>query len=250
MYYRDAVERYGRWQERWRDPMLTGLLVLLALEVFAGIPLARSHITDAPLLVVVWFLLIISAVLVAARHWAAIAAIMLSSLLALVANVERLDEPSALRICLGSASTVVFMVALIWVVWSAVFGPGRVTHHRIRGAVVIYLSIALSFAALYEIVSTLSPGAISGVTTGGGYLILGRSFVYYSLTTITTTGYGDMVPIAPMARSLSNLESIIGQLFPATLLARIVTLELQGRPRDVDQRVDSKTSQDAGVSEG
>jgi len=55
-----------------------------------------------------------------------------------------------------------------------------------------------------------------------------------------------MVPIAPMARSLSNLESLIGQLFPATLLARIVTLELQGRPRGVAQGVDSETP---GVSE-
>jgi hypothetical protein len=51
--YADAVERYGRWQERWRDPMLTGLLVLLALEVFVGIPLARTHFSEAPLFVVV-----------------------------------------------------------------------------------------------------------------------------------------------------------------------------------------------------
>jgi hypothetical protein len=240
------VEWYVRWQERWRDLILTGLLVLLALEVFADIPLARTHITDAPLLVVVWFL---SAVLVAARHWAAIAAIILSSLLALVANVERLDEPSPLTICLGSGSTLVFMAALIWVVWRAVFGPGRVTHHRIQGAVVIYLNIALSFAALYEILVTLSPGAISGVAARGGYLILGRSFVYYSLATITTTRYGDMVPIAPLARSISNLEALIGQLFPATLLARIVTLELQGRPRGAAQTIDSKTPRDAGVTE-
>ena len=60
MRYADAVGRYGRWQERWRDPMLTGLLILLALEVFVGIPLARAHFSDAPLFVVAWFLLILS----------------------------------------------------------------------------------------------------------------------------------------------------------------------------------------------
>jgi hypothetical protein len=229
MRYADAVGRYGRWQERWRDPMLTGLLVLLALEVFVGIPLARAHVSEAPLFVVVWFLLIISAVLVAARHWVAIVSILLSSLTALIANVERVAAPSPLTICVGSGSTVVFMGALIWVVWGAVFAPGRVTLHRIQGAVVLYLCIALSFAALYESLLALNPASISGATVRGDYLVLGRNLVYYSLATITSTGYGDIVPVLPLARSLSNLEAVIGQLFPATLLARIVTLEMKAR---------------------
>jgi hypothetical protein len=51
--------------------------------------------------------------------------------------------------------------------------------------------------------------------------------VYFSFVTLTSVGYGDIVPVHPVARSLCNLESIIGQLYPATLLARLVTLELQ-----------------------
>jgi hypothetical protein len=44
--------------------------------------------------------------------------------------------------------------------------------------------------------------------------------------TLTTTGYGDIAPLHPFARSLANIEAIIGQIYPATLLARLVTLEL------------------------
>ena len=91
----------------------------------------------------------------------------------------------------------------------------------------LYLCVALSFAALYEILLALNPASISGATARGDYLVLGRNLVYYSLATITSTGYGDIVPVLPLARSLSNLEAVIGQLFPATLLARIVTLEMQ-----------------------
>jgi len=47
--------------------------------------------------------------------------------------------------------------------------------------------------------------------------------------TQTSTGYGEIVPVHPVARALCNVESIIGQLYPATLLARLVTLELQDR---------------------
>jgi hypothetical protein len=58
--------------------------------------------------------------------------------------------------------------------------------------------------------------------------------LYFSFTTITSTGFGDIVPVHPLARSLANLEAIVGQLYPATLLARVVTLELQFRrpPRE------------------
>ena len=55
--------------------------------------------------------------------------------------------------------------------------------------------------------------------------------VYFTMISITTTGFGDIVPVAPLARSLANLESVIGQLFPATLLARLVALHLAHEDR-------------------
>ena len=55
------------------------------------------------------------------------------------------------------------------------------------------------------------------------------SMLYFSFVTLTSVGYGDIVPVQPFVRALSNLEAIVGQLYPATLLARLVTLHLQGR---------------------
>jgi len=73
------------------------------------------------------------------------------------------------------------------------------------------------------------PGAIT--PTAGGALPTApgartAALSYFSLATITTTGYGDLAPMHPFARSLANLESIFGQLFPATVLARLVALHL------------------------
>lgn len=45
----------------------------------------------------------------------------------------------------------------------------------------------------------------------------------FSLTTLTSTGYGDILPVHPLARSLANLEAVIGQLLLAVLLARLVS---------------------------
>ena len=90
--------------------------------------------------------------------------------------------------------------------------------------------IAVIFAYFFLLLVTLVPDAFNKS------IVLTDSFgasrlLYFSFATITTTGYGDIAPVHPLARSLANLEAVIGQLFPATLLARIVTLEISAERR-------------------
>ena len=113
------------------------------------------------------------------------------------------------------------------VVTQAVFRPGRVTYHRIIGAILLYLLIAVAFATLFLFVGLSDPDAIKGITFDDDQSLASALF-YISFVTLTSTGYGDIIPVNPLARSLCNIESVIGQLYPATLLARIVTLELRG----------------------
>jgi hypothetical protein len=65
---------------------------------------------------------------------------------------------------------------------------------------------------------------------------LASKVFYLSFATLTTTGYGDIVPVHPWARSLCNIEAVIGQLYPATPLARLVTLELGGQIEHAHQQ--------------
>jgi hypothetical protein len=113
----------------------------------------------------------------------------------------------------------------------ATFAPGRITYHRVIGAVLLYLTVAVIFASLYTFVGTLAPKAFSGMIVEGNPELASR-LIYFSFATMTTTGYGDVAPVDPIARSLCNLEAIFGQLYPATLLARLVTLELAHRDQD------------------
>jgi hypothetical protein len=122
----------------------------------------------------------------------------------------------------------VIAVTLGIVVTQAVFRQGRVTYHRIVGAILVYLLIAVAFATLYIFVGLSIPGAINGIAFEDDRS-LASSVFYFSFVTLTSTGYGDVVPVHPFARSLCNIESIVGQLYPATLLARLVILEMRGR---------------------
>jgi Ion channel len=105
---------------------------------------------------------------------------------------------------------------------------GPISHHRIQGGVAAYLLLGVAWAHAYSLVSLLRPGAFSGAAAAGDGP---RAFLYFSFVTLTTVGYGDVLPVHPAARSLAMLEAVIGPLYLAILLARLVSLALV-RARD------------------
>jgi len=151
---------------------------------------------------------------------------------AFVANLSvyllRLYHPWPYNLHLLAAAWLITSITLGTVVARAVFGRGRVTYHRIIGAVLLYLQIAVCFATLFAFVGLSISDAFRGLAFEDNAALASELF-YLSFATLTTTGYGDLVPLHPLARSLCNFEAVVGQLYPATLLARLVTLELRGK---------------------
>jgi hypothetical protein len=126
-------------------------------------------------------------------------------------------------------SAVLALLAMMWAVFAIVFSPGRVTAHRVRGAIALYLGIAIIFAWLYRLVTGVVPAAFSGLKFVPGQHGALSPFLYYSLTSLTTLGLGDITPVNEFARSLTVLEALLGQIFPAVILARILTLYADDR---------------------
>jgi hypothetical protein len=120
-----------------------------------------------------------------------------------------------------------------------VFRDGPVTRHRVRGAIAAYLLIGITWTYIYMSIALLINGAFSfpsSTTVGPDGPELQSTLAYYSFVTLTTLGYGDVVPIHPVARMFAILEALVGMLYPATLLARLVSLEIMYRHAPTDQR--------------
>ena len=119
------------------------------------------------------------------------------------------------------------LVGMIAITLKMVYQEGRVTGHRIRGAIAAYLMLAALFGKAYALIYYLIPGAfnISSAIAQLGPEV-GDDFLYFSVVTLTTVGFGDITPVAPMARSFVMIEALIGQLYPAILIARLVSLSL------------------------
>jgi hypothetical protein len=219
----------GRLRERWKDPLLTALTVLLLLMLFVFAPLqAAVGIKVFQVLDFASALGIIGGVFLMSGSPAVAAAMLTALIMAATSAISRLSAPSVLDLYLFAGALLIMGVTLAGVVARTVFAPGRVTYHRIIGAILVYLSTAVIFTALFTIIGLLVPNAFSGMTFDDNPALASK-VIYFSFVTLTSTGYGDVFPVHPVARSLCNLETIIGQLYPATLLARLVSLEIEGR---------------------
>jgi hypothetical protein len=225
-----ATERLSGLRERWSDPLLTGLTVLIFTIMFVFAPLQAAGFPEFQVLGFVFSLALIGGVLVLSGSPTATILLVVALAMNAVAAVLRLQHQSTGDIYLVAGAWLIIGITLGVVAARAVFAPGRVTYHRIIGAVLLYLTVALTFVALFTFLGLLVPKAFTGIVIEDSRA-LASSLIYFSFVTLTSTGYGDIVPVHPMARSLCNIESIVGQLYPATLLARLVTLEIEGRGR-------------------
>jgi hypothetical protein len=217
-----------RWRLKYSDWLLTVMTALLSLMIFVFAPLQAKGFYALQGFAIAGVLVIMVGVLIISASPMALALMFIALVTNLSVFLLRLYYPWPYNLYLLSAAWLIISITLGAVVARAVFRRGRVTYHRIVGAVLLYLLIAVCFATLFAFVGLSIPNAFKGVALEDNATLAAELF-YLSFATLTTTGYGDLVPVHPLARSLCNLEAVIGQLYPATLLARLVTLELRGR---------------------
>jgi hypothetical protein len=217
-------------QKEYSDRLLSVLTVLLLIMLFVVAPFHAAGIEMFEAFGAIVALVMVAGVFVISASPMATLVIVAGFSLNVFVVIARLIRPSTYDLYLVATAWFVIVCTLAIVVARTVFAQGRVSFHRIVGAVLLYLLIALAFVSLFMLVGLQIPNAFSGLVFEDNEK-LASNLIYFSFVTLTSTGYGDIYPIHPIARSLCNLETIIGQLYPATLLARLVSLEIAGRRR-------------------
>lgn len=112
-----------------------------------------------------------------------------------------------------------FYLLLVVALFRRVTQERPVTDELLYGLCSLYLNFVLVFAFVYNLIENLWPNSFSG--TAPLHL---DSFIYFSMITLTTIGYGDIAPVLPLARLLAGAEAIMGALFIALAVARGLSL--------------------------
>jgi len=113
-------------------------------------------------------------------------------------------------------------------IWAIVQNPS-VTTDTLAGAVSAYMLVGITYGLAYGMIEQLQPGSFRDTVQPGKHL-MPSELIFFSFVTLTTVGYGDIIPWGPHARSLAILEAVTGIMYPAVLIGRLVGLH--GRKRE------------------
>ncbi|MBU6234376.1 MAG: hypothetical protein KGQ41_00900 [Alphaproteobacteria bacterium] len=148
-----------------------------------------------------------------------------AAIITLAANILAYFTSIPFPDLLAYGINLVFMVWVLFAMASVVFFKGGENENIVLGAACIYVHIGMVFAFIFLMIDAFVPNSFSqtAFTTGQTEVnsFLGR-FLYYSYVTLGTVGYGDIVPLSPEARYFSVMETILGQLYLAIVVARLV----------------------------
>lgn len=218
-----------RNNEFWNhDRSLTALLVYMCLAVLVWIPLGDYAEKWWAFLLndLLFNLIILAGVFAVFIQWRKQFVFIIVALLAGVLHLLAFLHPYREFLVVSHLVAFIFFSLLARQVLARIFKQGPMNFYRIQGSVVVFLIIGILFALLYTIVEVLLPGSFA-ITEGGRPIKnIFSQLLYFSFTTITTLGIGDMVPVASLAKALVVVQGMVGLLYPVIMIARLVSLEV------------------------
>ncbi len=195
--------------------------------LFVMPPLVTSGLVAVVVFDIVFGLVLVSGVAALSHRRGTTILASLVAALAIGTRLATFLTPSVAVARVAMWLALVSLLVLTVLTLAQVFRAGPITTHRILGSIAAYLLIGLTWMVAYQLVLTSLPEAFHFPETENRALAL----LYFSFVSLTTVGYGDITAVAPVARSLAAGEALVGQLFPAILIARLVSMEISGRER-------------------
>jgi voltage-gated potassium channel len=129
---------------------------------------------------------------------------------------------------LGHLCEVLFLLGSAVLIVKSLFGSRAISFDSILGAICGYLFLGLGWAVIYSMIEYLRPGSFeidqSLAPGGAAARPLSDVLTYYSFVTLTTVGYGDVVPASPATRTCAWIEAITGQFYLAVIVAGLVSI--------------------------
>lgn len=135
----------------------------------------------------------------------------------------------------GSMLTLLAFMALATAgVFRQIAVSNVVNPNRIIGAICVYLLIGVIWSIIYALLELLLPGSFGGFAEKIG-TTWNPDWIYYSFVTLTSLGYGDILPLSHLARTFSYMETVVGQFYLAVMVAGLVSAYLAAKSRDRDK---------------
>ncbi|MFW5501207.1 MULTISPECIES: potassium channel family protein [unclassified Maridesulfovibrio] len=140
----------------------------------------------------------------------------------LVSSILFFKTRSTVWLAGSEAADMLMLMIAIWGIQNFMWRQKRVTRDLISGAICIYMLAGLVWSDAYSLCEIFRNGSFSGIDLGENVFAIRGALTYFSYVTMLTVGYGDILPVSYMARSLSILQGLFGQMYLAVFIAGIL----------------------------
>lgn len=206
-----------------KESGLSVMLILLFIMHFVIVPVFGSYASFIVIINIFWMLFLIAGIIALSKSSKNTVFLLIIPCLFVLFNWIAVFEKSSFVLLSEIILTIATFCLLIGLVLIKVFQPGPITHYRVIGSIVVYMLLANLWSVLYLFIYQNIPGAFQITLPAFASNTLEANFMYFSYITITTTGFGEIVPLHPFARALVQVEAIIGVLYPVILIGRLVS---------------------------
>ena len=148
--------------------------------------------------------------------------IVLAAVAVLLTVMDFLDAKNQTFKLIALADIFVFFAISIALAVRHLFHEGPITLNRLMGGICIYILLGMCWSIIYMYLVWWRPDSFAGAVIDTPDNPVFWDMIYFSFVTLTTLGYGDITPAAPVARALAYTEAIVGQLFIAILIGTLV----------------------------
>ena len=214
------------WNE---DRGLTSIFILLCISNFLVVPFFNQRLTILILVRISWFLILVAGITTMARNRNQMRRFSVIPILLVVVSALQIILDLKVLAYIDFMVELSVFALLIGMVMIKVFEGGSVTIHRVIGSIVVYMLIGNVWAIMFQFIHTMIPGSLQVPELYTETGVPNSVFLYFSFTTLTTTGYGEILPVHAIARTLVIIEQLIGVLYPVVLIGRLVSL-VAGKP--------------------
>lgn len=202
---------------------LSSMLLLLFIMHFIVIPLFGNRSYFMVLLNVFWMLLVMSGIFALTKNRTQATRMSIVPFVFVICNWINFYTVNNSIEFIDFFLTLITVLILIVLVLIKVFEPGPVNAYRIIGSVVVYMLLANLLGIVYLFVFNQIEGSFQLAESQFKINSEIANFMYFSYITLTSTGFGEIVPLHPIARSLVQIEALIGILYPVILIGRLVS---------------------------
>ncbi|MGD9033532.1 MAG: ion channel [Desulfobacteraceae bacterium] len=197
-------------------------LFISMVLMFVLRPFLTERVGIAYLMEIFLFLIFLSAVYaIRQKKSVFIIALLLVLLMEILALLSYLKDSPSLDV-IGNILGGLLLAYTATIILFHLFREGKITGDMIMGAICAYFLMGLIWGFIYSTLEFFQPGSFQ-MPQG---TVNQATFTYYSYVTLTTLGYGEITPISSPARSFALLEAMMGQLYLAVLIARLVGIHI------------------------